>query len=99
MAFSYIRIEVETDWDETKRLTNLSNHGLDFVDVPFLEWADALVEADLRFDYGEVRLRATALRDDHAYIVVFTVERGRVRIISFRNANRKEVRRYVESRG
>jgi uncharacterized protein len=25
---------MEFEWDETKRLTNLSKHGIDFIDVP-----------------------------------------------------------------
>jgi uncharacterized DUF497 family protein len=90
---------VEIDWDETKRITNLSKHGLDFADVTKLEWATALIEADTRFDYGEVRLRATALVGHQVHMVVFTIERRAVRIISYRRASKREVRHYVENQG
>lgn len=100
-CISYIRKKVETDWDETKRLANLSKHGLDFVDVPSLEWAGALVEADTRFDYGEVRLVALTRfhrEPGRLFSVVFVIKHRSLRVISFRRASNREIMRYEQAR-
>lgn len=96
---SYIQTIVETDWDENKRAANQVKHGLDFADVPMLEWATALVEADTRFDYGEIRLVALARHPrepDRLFSVVFVIERRSVRIISFRRASNREIKHYEQ---
>lgn len=83
-GFSYIQTIVKTDWDEKKRAANLAKHDLDFAGVLSLEWATVTVEADTRFDYGEVRLRAPGVIGSVVYMVVFTIERQALRVISFR---------------
>ena len=84
------------EWDETKRAANVTRHGADFALVERLEWGTALVRADTRFDYGEVRLVAIGLIATVMHVAVFTVERRAVRVISLRPANRKEVLRYAQ---
>lgn len=90
---------MDVDWDEQKRATNLAKHGLDFADVANLDWAAALVEADTRFDYGEVRLIALAPllhEPDRLLSVVFVIERRSVRVISFRRASNREINHYEQ---
>lgn len=85
------------DWDGAKREANVEKHGLDFALVEQFEWQRALVRADVRFGYGEVRLIAIgpiAGEPDRLFTVVFTVERRAVRIISFRRASNREIRSY-----
>jgi uncharacterized protein len=50
----------------------------------------------MRISYGEVRLVALGRIERVLYVLIFTVERRVVRIISLRRANRKEVRSYAE---
>jgi uncharacterized DUF497 family protein len=68
----------------------------DRVDVEGFEWDSALIAPDGRRDYGELRYTAFGLIGDCLFNLVFTPRAGRVRVISLRRANRREVRRYVE---
>lgn len=62
-----------------------------------LDWDEALVWVDDRFEYGECRMIALAPRTGILYYVAF-VDRDRVRrVISLRRANRREVRHYVQA--
>jgi len=81
-------------WDETKRQINLAKHGLDFADVVRMDWDNATILKDSRFDYREERYWAFAMLDGRLHMVAFTRRGSVVRIISFRVANKKEVRRH-----
>jgi uncharacterized DUF497 family protein len=85
---------MEFEWDEAKRQDNLDKHELDFSFVEQLDWANAVIVPDLRFDYGEDRYRAFARIDGVLYSVVFVYRASATRILSFRRANRKERRLY-----
>ena len=62
-----------------------------------LDWEAALVWVDERSEYNEIRMIALAPNTEILYYVAF-VDRGTTRrIISLRRANRREVKRYVES--
>jgi len=85
---------MEFEWNEGKRQKNLAKHGLDFADVPFLDWETATVIEDRRRDYGEPRYWTFATWRGRIHFVAFTVRSTKIRIISFRRANRKEVRNH-----
>jgi uncharacterized DUF497 family protein len=40
------------EWDEAKRKTNLSKHGVDFAVVESFVWEEAMVIPDNRKSYG-----------------------------------------------
>jgi uncharacterized DUF497 family protein len=84
------------DWDKAKRADNLVKHGIDFADVEGFEWDSAIIAADARRDYGELRYSAFGLIEDRLFSLVFTPRAGKVRVISLRRANRREVRHYVD---
>jgi uncharacterized DUF497 family protein len=81
-------------WDEKKRQKNIAKHGLDFADIAFMDWAAATILDDARTDYGERRYWAFMTWNARLHLVAFAVRGEAVRVISFRRANRKEVRRY-----
>lgn len=81
---------MEFEWDEAKRTANLAKHGVDLEAARQLDWTRAVVRADVRFAYGEVRLRAIAPIGLRLHVLIFTVERRAVRVISLRRANSKE---------
>ena len=83
------------DWDEDKRTANLAKHGVDFALAERFDWTTANPVVDDRHDYGEVREVADGLIGDELYHMVFTRREGRIRIISLRRANRKEMRRWL----
>jgi uncharacterized DUF497 family protein len=85
---------MDFEWDPAKRLTNLVKHGLDFADVPRLNWDEVTILEDRRFAYGEKRYWAVGVLDGYLHMVAFTRQENIVRVISFRRASRKERMRY-----
>lgn len=85
-------------WDEAKRASNLTKHGLDFAEVVQFDFDTALHDFDDREDYGEFREIAIGWCGPRLCFLVF-VRRGadEIRVISFRKATKPEVRRYAES--
>lgn len=63
-----------------------------------LAWEPARVLVDDRHDYGEVRYRAMGLVNGRLHFVAFTVRGGKIRLIGFRKANEKEVKRYGQEK-
>jgi uncharacterized protein len=88
---------VKLIWDEAKRLSNLTKHGLDFSKV------SVVLESRYRFDVaspqkGENRVQSYAyVMNKLCVLTVVHLERdGAVRIISFRDANQKESEVYYD---
>ncbi len=82
--------------DATKGAGHLAEHGVDFEAVEEFDWPSALGEADTRWDYGEVRLKALGLIGTRVYAVVYTIRRTSTWIISLRKANKKKSIHYAE---
>lgn len=84
------------EFDPAKDAANRSKHGLSLALAGELDWDSALVWVDGRQDYGEQRMIALAPKTGTLYYVAF-VDRGPARrIISLRQANRREAKHYVE---
>jgi hypothetical protein len=82
-------------FDLQKNQLNQAKHGVNLALANQLERDWALATIDDRKDYGETRMIGFAPIADRVYCVVF-VDRGRQRrIISFRNANQREVKSYA----
>lgn len=81
-------------FDPKKSAGNIRNRQLSFDFVTNLEWSNALIVEDVRKDYGERRFRVLGYIDDRLYAVVFTPRNDAVHVISFRKANRREVKKY-----
>lgn len=82
-------------WGEAKRASNLAKHGVDFAILQAAHFEAALVRADIRMHYGEVRLFALLPIADRLHALVYTVETRSVRIISLRLASQREFAAYV----
>jgi uncharacterized DUF497 family protein len=83
------------EWDEHKRLTNLSQHELDFRDA----WRvyEHAYKLTLQSLYShEQRLIDIADVNGRVLILVYTMRGATIRCISFRYAKRKERRLYYE---
>ncbi len=55
-----------------------------------------MAQEDTRKDYGERRFRILALLGQRLHVAVITYRDDAVHVISFRKANKKEVRWYEE---
>ncbi|PHS05871.1 MAG: hypothetical protein COA78_14885 [Blastopirellula sp.] len=84
------------EWNEAKRQSNLEKHGVDFANVVLLDWAAALSATQVVS--GEVRILVLAPVSKRIYALVYTMRNTKKRIISFRKANKREVRYYVENK-
>jgi len=83
-----------TEWNEIKRRRNLEKHGLDFADVSKLDWDNAKVLEDARFEYPEPRYWAFAMMGGRLHMVAFCIRGNKIRVISFRKASGKEEENY-----
>lgn len=85
---------MELEWDETKRQDALLNRGLDFADVVEFGWRGAVIEPDDRGDYGERRMIAYGYLHGRLCVLCFTERGPKLRVISLRKANDREIKRY-----
>jgi uncharacterized DUF497 family protein len=81
-------------FDPEKEARNVAKHSISLERAEEMDMAAAIIRVDERFDYGETRYIAFSDIDDALHCLVFTLRGSRVRPISLRKANKKEVRRY-----
>ena len=85
------------EFDPEKSEENVRNRGLPFDFASLIFEGQFIEEQDERFEYGETRFVATgpiAEFGGRVFVVVYMWRDGIRRIISFRKANDKEVRKY-----
>ena len=89
---------MEFEWDEAKSDECYAQRGFDFFYAirAFLDPKRTTVR-DSRRDYGEERYRLLGEIEGRVFVVVFTVRRSVIRVISARKANKREVREYAEN--
>ena len=89
---------MEFEWDENKRRSNLSKHGIDFVDAAKIFNRPVLERIDNRYDdYEETRIVALGEVNGVVLFVVYAW-RGEVRrIISARRATKRERNKYYQT--
>ncbi|PRC91947.1 BrnT family toxin [Solimicrobium silvestre] len=89
---------MEISFDPVKNERNISDRGLSFSLVEQLNWSSALIEEDVRKDYGERRYLALGLIEYRLHAVVFTPRADKMHVISLRKANQREVNYYDEQK-
>jgi len=84
------------EWAENKRLSNIRKHGLDFADARYVfRDINALISGDIRQEYDEERFMIIGTDNKGIICVVSYTLRGEsYRIISLRNATKKEMEVY-----
>jgi uncharacterized protein len=88
---------MEFEWDENKRQSNLSKHGIDFVRAASIFNSPILEKEDNRYDYDENRLIAIGETNGVILFVVYTMRGSIYRIISARRATKREQQQYYEN--
>jgi uncharacterized DUF497 family protein len=89
---------VDIEFDPAKSERNRSERGFRFEPAADFEFETALIWLDDRFDYTEPRYSALGLVDGRVHALVFAETLTGIRVISFRKANAREVRRYEQHR-
>ncbi len=84
-------------YDSNKNQINIQKHGLDFELLYDFGWDSAWIYEDSRYDYNEIRYIAYGMLEKRLHFVCFTETDVGIRIISFRKANKREVKSYEET--
>lgn len=79
-----------------KREKTLKERGLDFNDMEYFDWDNALTIEDIDSDSGELRFVSIGYLRDKIVVVVWCYRDDEIRIISMRKATRKEKKRYED---
>ncbi|MGM0540299.1 MAG: BrnT family toxin [Thermodesulfobacteriota bacterium] len=89
---------MEFEWDQNKSEKCFTERGFDFAYVirVFFD-PNRLVQRDKRYDYGEKRYQLIGKIDERFFVVIYTLRKRSLRIISARKANTREVRYYHEN--
>ena len=83
-------------YDPNKNKSNIELRDLDFDRVSDLDWDNAWIFEDERNEYNEIRFIAYSMLDERLHFVCFTETKDGIRVISFRKANSREVKRYEQ---
>jgi uncharacterized DUF497 family protein len=79
-------------YDESKRQTNIREHGIDFVGCEEIFRGPTATCEDTRADYGEVRLQTVGVLSGVVVFMVHTPRGDCDHIISIRKAEKHEER-------
>jgi uncharacterized DUF497 family protein len=85
---------MELEWDPEKARRNFEAHGVSFQMANQFDWSGAEHFIDDRFEYGEERFIALGLMGGRLHTLVYTQRGDRLRIISLRKSNKRELKRY-----
>jgi uncharacterized DUF497 family protein len=84
---------MQFEWDEKKRHSNLTKHGLDFFDAVEV-FESPHVNVPSSSEGAEERFLAIGLFQGRFVTVVYTHRETAIRIISFRRARHEERQKY-----
>lgn len=85
---------MEVDFDPAKNATNIRERGLSFERAAEFDFESAQFIIDNRRDYGETRYRVLGFLGRRLHALVFVEIVGGIRVISFRKANKREVKQH-----
>ncbi len=85
---------MKIDFDAEKSHKNSRDRGLPFDRALDFDWETALYSEDIRYPYPERRFVAIGYLQERVHVICFSPIKEGVRIISFRKANLREVKRY-----
>ena len=84
------------EFDPDKIEKNRVERGLPFSKAADFDWENAVYYEDDRKDYPEQRIIALGFIGLRLHVICFTPIKDGVRIISFRKANKREVKNYEQ---
>jgi len=88
---------MQVTFDPAKDLANQEKHGCSLVLAGLVDWDNAIVWDDDRYDYGEERQAALGIIEGRVYFIAFVFRDEILRVISLRKANAREVRKYASA--
>ena len=88
---------MQIEFDPNKDAINRQKHGLSLTDAVLMNFDEAAIVEDHRFDYGETRFLAYVPIAGRLHVLWFTMRGSAIRVIGLRKANRRERERYEQS--
>ena len=85
------------EFDPAKNEKNVLERHLSFEQVAEFDFSGAIVEVDDRKSYAELRYVAVGFLGLRLHVLCFTPIEGGIRVISFRKANKREVKDYEQA--
>jgi uncharacterized protein len=85
-------------FDPAKNERNIRDRGLSFESAAEFDFEGALYAVDERRDYSETRYIAVGMLGVRLHVLCFADATEGIRVISFRKANAREVKRYAEAK-
>ena len=87
---------MRVSFDPSKNERNIRRRNLSFEHAAEFEFGTAHIQTDSRQEYGEVRNAALGSLHGRLHVLCFTETSDGIRVISFRKANDREVKRYAK---
>ena len=84
-------------YDPAKNERNIRKRGLSFDSAVRFDFEGALYAVDERRDHGEMRYIAIGMLGVRLHVLCFAETADGIRVISFRKANAREVKRYAKA--
>ena len=83
------------EFDHEKSEENFAKHKVAMADALDFEWETAKVRQDNRKHYAESRFEALGFINGRLHVLVFCLRGSKLRVISLRKANSREVSRFA----
>lgn len=87
---------MEISYDPAKNTQNITKRGLSFDQAVDFDFETAMFDVDNRRDYGETRHIALGLLNGRVHMLIFAETSKGIRVISFRKANKREVKQHEQ---
>lgn len=85
---------MKIEFDPEKNNKNIIERNLNFERAKDFDFKTAIFKIDNRRDYGETRIIGWGFVGQRLHSMVFVKIEGGIRVISFRKANKREVKNY-----
>ena len=96
MCIQYNKLKVS--YDAAKNAGNVSFWGLPFDRAAEFGWSEAILLEDTRKSYPERRYIAVGFLDGRLHVLCFSETEDGIRVISFRKANEREIKRHAKAK-
>ncbi|MDF1763387.1 MAG: BrnT family toxin [Oleibacter sp.] len=88
---------MKIEFDPEKNRANITKHGVSFAEAKIFDFDNSLIAEDGRQEYGETRYIALGILRHRLHVLVFTLIKDGIRVISLRKANSREVKLYEQA--
>lgn len=88
---------MKVDYEPEKNDLNIEKHGVSFERVYKFRFDTCIRQVDERKDYSETRINALGYLGKRIYILTYVKRDKTIRVISFRQANKREQAYYAKA--